>query len=115
MLSCPFHGVTPSKRTIFAEQLLHHLELATFFEAIHGSEPGGTLDEKDELIRHILVLHGLAAQDCVMVGDRRFDVTGAHANAVRAVGALWGYGTRDELEGAGADELANGPEDLLGL
>ena len=107
--------VATSKRTLFAEQLLRHLGLADFFDSIHGSEPGGTLDEKDELIRHILALHGLAAGNCVMVGDRRFDVIGAHANAVRAVGALWGYGTRDELEGAGADELADRPEDLLGL
>lgn len=104
-----------SKRTIFAEQLPRHLGLAVFFEAIHGSEPSGTLDEKDELIRHILVLHGLDAEDCVMVGDRRFDIIGAHANAVRAVGALWGYGTRDELEAADADELADAPGGLLGL
>jgi phosphoglycolate phosphatase len=31
---------------------------------------------------------------------------------MRAVGVLWGYGTRDELETAGADLLVDIPKDL---
>ena len=42
----------------------------------------------------------------IMVGDRHHDVDGAHAQGVRAVGALWGYGVGDELRTAGADWLA---------
>ena len=34
-----------------------------------------------------------------MVGDRREDIAGAHANQVRAVGVLWGYGSPAELRG----------------
>ena len=47
-----------------------------------------------------------------MVGDRRYDITGAHANELRAIGVLWGYGTRAELEQAGADHLAQPPAHL---
>jgi phosphoglycolate phosphatase len=47
-----------------------------------------------------------------MVGDRRYDISGAHANRVRALGVLWGYGSRDELETAGADDLVGDPQDL---
>ena len=42
----------------------------------------------------------------VMVGDRRFDVVGAHENGLPAIGVLYGYGGREELENAGADYLA---------
>ena len=42
----------------------------------------------------------------VMVGDRRFDVAGAHENGLPAIGVLYGYGGREELENAGADYLA---------
>ena len=42
----------------------------------------------------------------VMVGDRRFDVAGAHENGLPAIGVLYGYGRREELENAGADYLA---------
>lgn len=41
-----------------------------------------------------------------MVGDRRFDIAGAHENGLPAIGVLYGYGGREELENAGADYLA---------
>lgn len=101
-----------SKRRVFAERILDHSGLAPLFAAIHGSEPGGALDHKPELIAHILARHGLEPGACVMVGDRRYDIAGAHANGVRALGVLWGYGSRDELETAGADALVGDPQDL---
>jgi phosphoglycolate phosphatase len=94
-----------SKRTIFAKRILEYLNLAFFFDGIYGSEPGGALDHKPELISYILNQHTLSPSSCVMVGDRRYDVSGAHANRMQALGVLWGYGTRDELEAAGVDRL----------
>jgi phosphoglycolate phosphatase len=49
-----------------------------------------------------------------MVGDRRYDISGAHAVGMRGLGVLWGYGTRGELETAGADQLVDSPADLAG-
>ena len=101
-----------SKRTMFAKRILEHLDLATFFNGIYGSEPDGALDHKPELISHVLSQHALTPSSCVMVGDRRYDISGAHANRVQALGVLWGYGTRDELEMAGADRLVAEPASL---
>lgn len=98
-----------SKRTIFAKRILEHLNLASFFNGVYGSEPGGALDHKPELLSHILSHHALTRNSCVMVGDRRYDISGAHANRMRALGVLWGYGSREELEAAGADELVAEP------
>ncbi len=47
-----------------------------------------------------------------MVGDRLHDINGAHANGMRAIGVLWGYGSRTELEQAGADTLVETPAEL---
>jgi len=101
-----------SKRTVFAQRILEHLNLASFFDGVYGSEPGGALDHKPELLSHILSQHALTRNSCVMVGDRHYDISGAHANRVRALGVLWGYGSREELEAAGADELVAEPECL---
>ena len=101
-----------SKRRVFAERILDHTGLAPRFAAVHGSEPGGALDHKPELIAHILARHDLDPAACVMVGDRRHDIAGAQANGMRALGVLWGYGSRDELEAAGADALVGDPADL---
>jgi phosphoglycolate phosphatase len=103
-----------SKRVIFASRILDHLKFATYFDGIHGSVPGGELDHKPELLAHVLSRHGLSPSHSLMVGDRRHDISGAHAVGMRGVGVLWGYGTRDELETAGADRLVDFPADLSG-
>jgi phosphoglycolate phosphatase len=101
-----------SKRAIFASRILDHLKLAAYFDGIHGSVPGGALDHKPELLAHILCEHGLSPSRSLMVGDRRHDISGAHAVGMRGLGVLWGYGSRDELETAGADRLVDSPADL---
>ena len=42
----------------------------------------------------------------VMVGDRMHDIAGARANGIAAIAVGYGYGTREELEGAGAERVA---------
>jgi phosphoglycolate phosphatase len=101
-----------SKREIFASRILHHLGFATYFDGIHGSVPGGGLDHKPELLAHILSQHNVLLSHSLMVGDRRYDISGAHAVGMRCLGVLWGYGTRDELESAGADRLVESTADL---
>jgi phosphoglycolate phosphatase len=101
-----------SKRAIFASRILDHLKFAAYFDGIHGSVPSGALDHKPELLAHVLSQHGLSPAHSLMVGDRRHDISGAHAVGMRCLGVLWGYGSRDELETAGADQLVDSPADL---
>ena len=37
-----------------------------------------------------------------MIGDRKHDIIGAKMHNIDSIGVLFGYGTREELEGAGA-------------
>jgi len=102
-----------SKRDVFARRILENLQLATYFDGIYGSVPGGQLDHKPELLAHILAeQRDIRASHSLMVGDRRHDIVGAHAVRMRGVGVLWGYGGRDELEAAGADRLVERTADL---
>jgi phosphoglycolate phosphatase len=101
-----------SKRETFARRILDHLAFASYFDGIHGSVPGGALDHKPELLAHILSEHKLSPSHSLMVGDRRHDISGAHAVGMRGLGVLWGYGTREELETAGADRLVEATADL---
>ena len=104
--------IATSKRRRFATRIMEHLDLTASFDAIYGSEDGGALDHKPELISHVVARHRLEPEYCVMVGDRRHDIIGARANNIRSVGVLWGYGTRDELEDAGASALISRPGQL---
>jgi len=101
-----------SKREIFARRILENIGLATYFDGIYGSVPGGKLDHKPELLAHILSEQNLPASHSLMVGDRQHDIVGARAVNMRGLGVLWGYGSRDELEAAGADQLVEQASDL---
>lgn len=107
--------IATSKRTVFAEKILEHLGLISLFAGVYGSEPGGAVDKKSDLVAHVLRRHGLAAERCLMVGDRRYDVEGGRSNGVSTVGVLWGYGDRAELEAAGATYIAARPTDLSAI
>ncbi len=101
-----------SKRTAFAVRILDHLGMSDRFDGIYGSEPDGARDGKPALIADILQREAIRPDQATMVGDRRYDVEGAHANGLRVIGVLWGYGDRPELEEAGADLLVASPADL---
>jgi len=107
--------VATSKPIAFAERILAHFELKGFFHGIYGSQFDGTHSNKAQLIAHILKCESLTAASTVMVGDRGHDVVGALANAVRPIGALWGYGSRQELSDAGAAFLCERPSQLPAL
>ena len=79
---------------------------------MHGSALDGSRADKGELIRHILQTEGLDPRQTVMIGDRLHDVHGAARNDVLAIGVLWGFGGRAELEGAGAARIAASPAEL---
>ena len=58
---------------------------------------------KAELLAEVMRLRGIAPADAVMVGDTKGDVTSGAAAGMYTIGCTWGYGTREELEGA--DEI----------
>lgn len=67
---------------------------------------GGSPKEASENIRY---------EELLMIGDRKFDVEGAHALGIRCVGVTYGYAQPGELEAAQADFLADSPDKLLEL
>ena len=107
--------VATSKPQVFAERILDHFGLSQHFKGVFGSELNGVRSNKGELIGHVLMVAKLSAVDTVMVGDREHDIHGARRNDVRAVGVLWGYGSREELAAAGAVQIFEQPSDLSDL
>ncbi len=107
--------VATSKRRDYAERVVDYLGLRQYVRAVYGAEPGGGLDRKQDLLAYILTVEHFGAPDCVMLGDRLHDIEAAKANAIRSIGALWGYGGREELETAGADAIAVLPGEVINL
>ena len=105
--------VATSKPLSYANRIIEHFDLRRFFEDIYGAELDGTRSNKGELIAYLLQQQSLTPQETFMVGDRSHDIIGAKANHVTPIGALWGYGSREELTAAGANILAGSPMDLI--
>jgi phosphoglycolate phosphatase len=106
--------VATSKLEADARRILDHFGLAEFFAQIYGSQTDGGRAVKDELLGFLIVREGIVAGagDAVMIGDRKYDALGARAVGLPAIGALWGYGTREELRAAGADPLIEAPRQI---
>ena len=105
-----------AKPTVYAKRIISHFGLDRWLHAVHGSELDGRLTNKTDLLEHIRVTHGLDPLRCTMVGDREFDMAAARHHEMKAIGVLWGYGSRIELQNAGAQALVSTPgelEDLL--
>ena len=59
-----------------------------------------------------LSICGAQRSEVLMVGDRMHDIIGAKENGVDSAGVLYGYGDREELEGAGADMIFASVDEL---
>lgn len=99
--------VATSKQEDSALRVLEHAELASCFAGVAGASFAANRLSKEDVLRHACRSHGVdPARDCVMAGDTAYDVHGAHELGMPCVGVLYGFGTRMELENAGADAIA---------
>lgn len=105
-----------SKPEPFAKEILRHFGLEEYFVYAAGSNFDGTRTAKAEVIEYALEAAGVTDKSAaVMVGDRKHDIIGATKTQLDSIGVLYGYGSREELESAGATYIAETVEDLTKL
>jgi len=109
--------VATSKLEEMARHVLTHFGLMQYFTDVCG----GLANDPESGKKISVVRRALTSAGCpdgaraVLVGDRSYDVLGGHAAGLQTVGVLYGYGSREELMSAGADLLAETPEELKTL
>lgn len=97
--------VATSKPRVYAEEIFKHFGKTHLFEGIYGSELSGLNSKKADVIRLAISQNNLMPQETIMIGDRMHDVLGAQENGIPCLGVTWGYGTRQELNEAGASAI----------
>ena len=102
-----------SKPEPFAERIIERFALSPYIARVFGASLDETRIEKGDVIAYALKEGGIAKESALMVGDRKHDILGAKENGVRSMGVLFGYGSREELTLAGADLIAETPEEVL--
>ena len=104
-----------SKPEKYAKVIAEHFGLLRYFDFIGGACMDGTRTAKDEVIGYVIEACGISEEErkqAVMIGDRRHDILGAKKTGLHSMGVLYGYGSREELEEAGAEEIVCLPCDI---
>ncbi len=104
-----------SKPEEFALRILEHFDLIKYFDVVAGASMDEKRNKKGDVISYAMEKGGFSAENAVMIGDREHDVLGAKENGLPSIGVLYGYGSREELEQAGADYIAETVEDIFEL
>jgi len=108
-----------SKAEKYAREILEHFDLLKYFDFTAGAELDGRRSDKTEVILHALAHFNIVSNEekalSVMIGDRKHDITGAKKAGIESVGVLYGYGTKEELELAGADHIVKNAKELTEL
>ena len=102
--------VCTSKPEVFARRIVTLFGLSPYVRRVYGADLDGTLDDKSKLLAHAARTEGFDPEEAILIGDRAHDVSAARMNAARAIGVLWGYGSREEL--ADAHAIAESPAEL---
>ncbi len=106
--------VATSKPEGLAAEVLTHFSMAGYFDQICGATLDRSRINKEDVIAYLLHSRG-GGDNMVMVGDTAFDVLGAAAHGIPAIGVAWGYGEVEDMVRAGASHIAYTTQELLAL
>lgn len=106
-------AIATSKPTVFAKRIIEKLGLAQYFDIIAGANLDESHSDKGEIIADACdVLNIYNTHQAIMVGDRLYDINGANANDMDSIGVLYGYGSLEEFQDAGASYVVNTVREL---
>lgn len=108
-------AVVTAKNDSHARKIIEHLPFGHHFEMISGASLDGRISYKSQLIQIAMETMQVAAEDCIMIGDRHMDIEGAQHHQMASVGVLWGFGGMEELSRVNPTHLIDRPEQLLAL
>ena len=109
-------AVASSKPKHFLDVVVPYIGASEYFDFIVGPELKNHNSNKSVLIAKSMELMGAEDKSkIIMLGDRKYDIEGAHEVGIQAVGIEYGYGTREELLSAGADYIATNVNELKNI
>lgn len=108
-------AVASNKFQAGTEKLIRKFFPTIEWVEICGNREGVPLKPDTALVDMIIEKAGVERKNCTMMGDSAVDIQTARNAAIRSVGVSWGFRSREELEQAGADHIADTVEELTTL
>lgn len=85
------------------------------WDTLFGQREGVPVKPEPQVVYDILAATGCTKEETLYFGDTAVDMDTAHAAGLKAVGVLWGYRPRTELEEAKAEIIIEKPVEILSL
>ena len=92
----------------YVETLFHQFE----FLQVHGQKEDVPKKPHPQGALNIAHAFNLSSDEIVYIGDTPTDIHTAKNANMKSIGVLWGFRTKEELQEAGADFLAQHPQDI---
>ncbi|MBN2258658.1 MAG: HAD family hydrolase [Anaerolineaceae bacterium] len=106
-------SIVSARGRIGTETFLNQFQLHSRFRSIATSQTCRHTKPFPDPVIWAARQMGVAPANCLMVGDTVVDIKAGRAAGAQTAGVLCGFGTRRELERAGADVILNTTADLI--
>ena len=104
--------IATTKYRPLARRMLEHFALTPYIFHAEMSDGTEMTSAKQGMLTRTLKRSGVPPGRAVMIGDTRYDAEAARDTGIPFIGVLFGYGTRLEMEAAGATRFV---ADIEGL
>lgn len=108
-------GTASSKPIKFINDICEQRDIKKYFTHIGGTQFDNIKESKATVIKDALTALGADAGATLMVGDRLFDILGAHEMGIPCCAVLFGFGNRSEFEEYKADYIIEKPCDIFDI
>lgn len=109
-------GVATSKPIKFTQMIMRDFDLGKYFDYVAGASSDASKEAKSDVIQGALENLGVKDKSKVlMVGDRLYDIEGAHMQGIDCAAVLYGYGSKEEFEEYKAEYILAAPDDVVKL
>lgn len=93
--------IASSKPSTFIERILEHFDMLKYFDIVVGSSLDGKRDAKIDVLNECFLQlskkYTYDISECVMIGDRKFDIDAANELNMPNIGVAYGFGSNEEL------------------
>ena len=106
-------AIATTKPEHMAKTVTDHFGFSEYFETVSGAV--GENDTKENVIRKACARMDISESDwknILMIGDRKYDIAGAHSCGIKCVGVEYGFAPDGEFEEYGADYICATVNDL---
>lgn len=105
-------AVASSKPQEELERIIKASELCKYIDCIVGTDITYKDSDKATIVGEAIKRLGADKSRVLMVGDRKFDIIGAHKIGIPCVAVLYGYGSREEFEECKAEYIVSSCDEI---